>query len=305
MDTLAWAVFFGLVGALLVLDLFLHREDTSPTISHALMWSGFWISLALLFNVWVYFYKGSEAALNFLAGYLVEKSLSVDNIFVFLVIFKAFQIPPKYRHKILFFGVLGAIVMRAIFIVGGIALVSHFSWSFYVFGLFLILTGIKIALQKDEEIHPEKNPIILYIQKWMPLTHSCESGKFFVNSGSKRQATPLFLALIAIELSDLVFAIDSVPAILGITTDLFIVFTSNIFAILGMRSLYFALEGLADLFHYLHYGLAAILIFIGCKMVLMEYIHVPITLSLGVIGLLLGASLVASLIFPKKISKNE
>ncbi len=261
-----------------------------------LLWTLFWISLALLFNLGVYYFKGSEAGINFLTGYLVEKSLSVDNLFIFLLIFRAFHIPHEYRHKILHWGIIGAIAMRAIFILAGLALVQRFEAIFYLFGAFLVLAGIKLIFQTDKEIHPEKNPIILSLKRWIPVTHSMEGGRFFIG----KAATPLFLALVAIESSDLIFAFDSIPAIFGITTDPFIVFTSNIFAILGLRSLYFVLESLIDSFKHLHYGLAAILIFIGTKMFAHTWIDISPLLSLSVIVVCITVS-----ILPTFLVKNR
>lgn len=256
-----------------------------------LILTAFWITLALLFCIGVYFSMGYEPAVNFLTGYLVEKSLSVDNLFIFLLIFKAFQIPKQYRHKILFWGIFGAVVMRALFIFAGLALISYFDWVFYLFGLFLLYAGYKIFLQTDQEIHPEKNPLVLWFQKWLHVTHSMEGGRFFI----RRNATPLFLALVAIETSDIIFALDSIPAIFGITTDPFIVLSSNLFAILGLRSLYFVLESTLDTFKYLHYGLSAVLVFIGTKMLLHSVVEISPLFSLGVILLCLTLSILPSL----------
>lgn len=297
---LTWIIFSVLILVALAIDLGLHADNKKPTLSSAIYWSLFWILLALGFNTWIYYERGVEPALNFLASYLVEKALSVDNLFVFLVIFKAFHIPSHLRHMVLFWGVIGAIVMRAIFIAGGIALVSHFEFIFYIFGLFLIYTGFKLACQKEEEIHPEQNPIILWFQKWIPVDANCNTEHFFIQKAGAWYATPLFLALLAVEISDLIFALDSIPAVLGITTDPLIVFTSNIFAILGLRSLYFALEKTLELFQYLHYGLAIILIFIGLKMLIADFYHVPITTSLAFIGITLLLSIGASMLHTKK-----
>lgn len=256
----------------------------------------FWIGLALLFNLYIYVTRGSETATNFLTAYLVEKSLSVDNLFVFLLIFKAFHIPPVHQHKILFWGILGAIVMRIIFIFAGLALIQKFSWIFYLFGAFLIYAGYKMFKQKDLEIHPEKNPVILVLEKWFPVTHSIEGGKFLY----KGMATPLLLSLVAIETSDIIFALDSIPAVIGITTDPYIVISSNLFAILGLRSLYFVLEAKISAFEYLHYGLSAILIFIGVKMFLHSYLSLPPLVSLIVILVILALSILPSFINQKR-----
>lgn len=299
----SWFVFLAVVIFSLALDLGVRNATPKKPVRHALKWSAFWIGLSLAFNVWVYFSRGSEAALNFFTGYLIEKALSVDNLFVFLMIFNAFQIPHHLRHKILYWGILGAFVMRALFICGGIVVVNLFQPIMYVFGAFLIYTGFHLLKKQTEEIHPERNPIIVRLQRLIPITHSMKSGSFFIKENGKIHATPLFLALIAVETSDLIFAIDSIPAIFGITTDPYIVLTSNIFAILGLRSLYFALEGMIDLFHHLHYGLAAALIFIGLKMVLEDWIHIPIAYSLGFIFLALSASIIASLIDKKPKGK--
>lgn len=256
----------------------------------------FWIGLALLFNLYIYFAEGSVAATNFLTAYLVEKSLSVDNLFVFLLIFKAFHITSQHQHKILHWGILGAIVMRIIFIFAGLALIQRFTWLFYIFGAFLIYAGYKLLWQKEEETHPERNPIILILEKWIPVTHSMESGKF-IHQG---MMTPLFLALISIESSDLVFALDSIPAVIGITTDPFIVISSNLFAILGLRSLYFVLESKISAFKYLHYGLSCILLFIGAKMFAHDWVHIQPLVSLFVILTILALSLLPSLFIRNK-----
>lgn len=290
-----WTIFSLAIVIALAVDLGLHSKHLKPTVKSAVLWSIFWIFLALCFNAWIYFAEGKVPALNFLTSYLVEKALSVDNLFVFLVIFKTFQIPSELRHKVLFWGVVGAIVMRALFILGGIALVSHFSFVFYIFGLFLIYTAYKLAFQHEEELHPDQNLILSSIKKWIPLNTTIKSDHFFIKKEGKWFATNLFLALLAVEISDLVFALDSIPAVLGITTNLMIVFTSNIFAILGLRSLYFALEKTLDLFQHLHYGLAAILAFIGIKMLIADFYHVPTYQSLGFIGLAIMVSIGASL----------
>lgn len=296
---ITWTIFTIVVLLALLIDLGLHSNKEKIPTSEALVWSIVWILLAFGFNLWIYYDIGTEPALRFLTAYVVEKSLSVDNLFVFLLIFKSFSIPPRLRHKVLFWGVVGAIVMRAVFIAGGIALVNHFSFMFYIFGLFLIYTGFKLAFQNEKEIHPEKNPIILWVKRFVRVDSSSKTDRFFTKQGNAWSITPLFLALIAVEISDVIFAIDSIPAVLGITTDPMIVFTSNIFAILGLRSLYFVLEKTLDYFHYLHYALAAILCFIGVKMLLAEFWHPPIALSLGFIAGTLALSIAASFIKPK------
>lgn len=296
----SWLFFIGLITFCFAIDLSVHKRKPSDRLYSAVLWSAFWIGLALAFNLWVYFRFGKEDALAFLAGYLVEKSLSVDNLFVFLLIFKAFQIPHQYRHDVLFWGIIGALIMRAIFIAAGITLVTLFDSALYIFGAFLVYTGFKLFFPEKEALHPEQNPIVLWFQRWIPVTHKLEGNHFFVRENGKLLATPLFLSLIAIEVSDLIFAVDSIPAILGITTKPYIVYTSNIFAILGLRSLYFVLEKMFELFHHLHYGLAVILIFIGLKMILADFIHIPIWTSLGFIMLSLTLSIVASLLTTPK-----
>lgn len=291
-----WVIFITAIVLSLVFDLRMHAKK-----SNALGWSLFWVLLSLGFNAWIWAAFGDEAALQFFTCYLVEKSLSVDNLFVFLVIFKAFQTPPKLRHKVLFWGVIGAMLMRALFILGGIALVHRFSFIFYIFGLFLIYTGLKLAFQKEKEIAPEQNPFILLFKRWMPVYMDYSSPHFFLKHEGIWYATPLFLSLLAVEITDLVFAIDSIPAVLGITLNPMIAFTSNIFAVLGLRSLYFVLEQSLEYFQYLHHALAVILIFIGFKMLLADFWHIPISSSLIFIILTLLIALGASLLFkPKK-----
>jgi len=297
-----WGPLFSLffVG-LLLLDLlvFQKKAHTVPA-KEALLLTSFWISLALLFDVGIYFLRGHDLALKFLAGYLLEYSLSIDNIFVFLLIFTYFQVPPQYQHKALFWGILGAQIMRALFIITGITLINKFHWIIYVFGVFLIYTGIKLLGEKDKNIKPEKNPVLRIFKRFMPVTEGYENGNFFVRRGKRLFATPLFIVLLVLESTDVVFAVDSIPAILAITTNTFIVYTSNMFAILGLRSLYFALAALMRLFHYLNYGLAFILMFVGIKMLIHDFYHVPILAALGVILGTLTLSVIASVLFPKK-----
>lgn len=262
--------------------------------------SAFWIAISLLFNLWIYWSRGYDSAMNFLTGYLIEKALSVDNLFVFLLIFSYFHIPQEYRHKVLFWGILGAIILRGVFIALGVVLIQRFDWLFYVFGLFLIYSAYKLAMEKDKEIDPEKNPLILWLESYIPVTRTVKNGRFFVKINGILHATPLLLALISVETTDVIFAIDSIPAIFGITQDPFIIYTSNIFAILGLRALYFALANLMDLFHHLHYGLAAILFLIGMKMLTKDFFHLPISLALGLIAAILTFSILASLLWPKK-----
>ncbi len=285
---------------MLVLDLTVfHRKAHTIKFKEALGWSAFWISLAGIFAVLVYFWHGKATALDFVTGYLIEESLSVDNLFVFLLIFKFFKVPGQFQHKVLFWGIVGALVMRFIFIWAGVALINRFHWIIYVFGAFLVYTGIKLFKQEDSDVQPQQNPVLRGFRKIMPVTKDYVGGKFFVRDRGL-YATPLFLVLLVIETTDVVFAADSIPAILAITRDPFIVYTSNVFAILGLRSLYFALAGMMELFHYLHYGLAVILTFIGVKMLISNYYHLPTAVALGVVAGVLAISVVASLAFPKK-----
>ena len=295
-----WVGFNLFVLLMLALDLgVFHRHTHEVKMKEALTWSGVWIGLALIFNLIIYFWKGPVVGLQFLTGYLIEKSLSVDNIFVFVLLFSYFQVPAKYQHKVLFWGILGALLMRAAFIVAGTALIVKFHWIIYIFGAFLIFTGIRMAMNKGTKIDPEKNPVVRGFKKLFPVTNEYHGSKFWVRQAGKMAATPLFIVLILIEFTDLIFAVDSIPAILAITSDPFIVYTSNVFAILGLRSLYFALAGLMHLFTYLHYGLAAILVFVGSKMLLTDIYKIPIGLSLGIILLILVASIVPSLLKKK------
>ncbi|HEX2961934.1 MAG TPA: TerC family protein, partial [Ignavibacteriales bacterium] len=291
-----WILFLVFVLIMLFLDLgVFHKTSHVVKVKEALIWSAVWIGLALLFNLGIYFWKGEQKALEFFTGYLIEKSLSVDNIFIFVLVFSFFKVPPLYQHKVLFWGIFGALVMRVIFIFAGVALIEQFHWIIYVFGVFLIYTGIRMISEKDKEIHPEKNPVLKLAQKYIRVLPSFEEDKFFVKRNSLTYATPLFIVLLFIETTDLIFAVDSIPAILAISSDPFIVFTSNVFAILGLRSLYFALAGIIEKFVYLSYGLALILMFVGLKMLLTDVFHIPIGISLGVIALILTASIVLSL----------
>ncbi len=296
-----WWIFFTLVFiVLLVVDLLLHRKDHVINIKEALLWSGIFIGVALIFNAFVYVWYDHEKAFQFLTAYVIEKALSVDNIFVFLMLFTYFRVPQQYEHKVLFWGILGAIVMRAVFIFAGIALIQMFHWILYIFGVFLIITGLKMAFKSDEEIHPDKNFVLRLFRKFVPVTKDYQNGHFFIRQGKYFAATPLFVVLIAIETTDLIFAIDSIPAVLAISSDPFIVYTSNIFAILGLRALYFALAGFMKLFQYLHYGLSLILVFIGVKMLLPEEYKIPIPIVLGLIVGILTLSILVSIWFPKK-----
>jgi tellurite resistance protein TerC len=290
-----WVIFNLFVVAMLALDLGLfHRRKHVISVSESLKWSAFWITLALVFNAGIYIWMGPDKALKFLTGYLIEKSLSVDNIFVFFLIFSYFGINPLYQHKVLFWGILGALIMRIIFIVTGITLILKFHWITYLLGIFLIVSGIKMGLQKKKEVDPERNPVLRLFKRFLPMTVGDGGGKFFVREDGRLFATSLFVVLIAVETTDVVFAADSIPAILAITLDPFIVYTSNVFAILGLRMLYFALAGLMPLFHLLHYGLSLILVFVGIKMLLVNVYKMPVGIALGVVACILAVSVVAS-----------
>jgi tellurite resistance protein TerC len=311
-----WIGFNLFVLALLALDLgVFHQKAHKVSIREATIWSVVWITLSLLFNVGIYFfwdniapasdYSNSEAALAFLTGYLLEKSLSVDNIFIFVVIFTYFAVPAIYQHRVLFWGILGALIMRGILIVIGATLLKEFHWIIYVFGAFLIFTGVRMAIERNEEAHPEKNPVIKLLRRIMPVTENYEGEKFFVRRLGKLMATPLFLVLLVVESTDLIFAVDSIPAIFAVTDDPFIVYTSNVFAILGLRSLYFLLAGVVDKFHYLKLGLSAVLVFVGVKMVLTDIYKIPIGLSLAVIASILTISIVASIRRARRLLELE
>ncbi|HKU42422.1 MAG TPA: TerC family protein [Polyangiales bacterium] len=294
-----WAGFIAFVLALLAIDLgVFHRQAHEVTLKEAGIWSAVWVALALVFNVGVYFWFGAQTALEFTTGYLIEKALAVDNIFVFVVIFATFSVPAAYQHRVLFWGVLGALIMRAGFILAGGAFLQRFHWAIYVFGGILAITGVKLLVQRNEEVHPEKNPVVRLFQRFVPVTTQYHGDKFTVVQQGRRYATPLLLTLVAIEVSDLIFAVDSIPAIFAVTPDPFIVFTSNIFAILGLRSLYFLLAGVITKFTYLKVGLSFVLIFVGIKMLIMDVFKIPIGVSLGVIAGILGLSVLVSLLRP-------
>jgi tellurite resistance protein TerC len=301
-----WIGFNVFVLAMLALDLgVFHRKAHAVSGKEALGWSIVWITLSLIFNAVIYFYwdrmmpestyTNRDAALAFLTGYLIEKSLSVDNIFVFILIFSFFGVPAAYQHRVLFWGILGALVMRGILIVVGAALLEQFHWIIYVFGAFLIFTGIRMAWKHDENVEPDKNPVVKFFRRFMPVTENFEKDQFFVRRAGKLMATPLFLILLVVESTDLIFAVDSIPAIFAVTQDPFIVYTSNVFAILGLRALYFLLANVMDKFQYLKFGLSAVLIFVGTKMVIADFYKIPITISLGVVAGILTISILASL----------
>ena len=296
-----WVAFNGFVLLMLALDLgVFHKKLHVVSVKEALIWSGIWIFLALCFNGFIYYVFGETKALEFFTGYVIEKALSVDNIFVFVLIFSFFQIPAIYQHKVLFWGIIGALIMRIIFIFAGIALLEKFHWTIYLFGAILIFTGIKMLFDKDKKIEPDKNPVIKFFKRFFPTTNDLHGDKFFIKQNQKTLATPLFVALIMIEVTDLIFAVDSIPAILAVTQDHFIVYTSNVFAILGLRSLYFALANIIERFKYLAVGLAIILVFVGIKMVIIDFFKIPIHFSLLIIFLILTSSVLFSLVKTKK-----
>ena len=308
-----WAAFVGFVLVMLVLDLFVFGGNKAHKVSakEAAIWSLVWVSMALLFNAALWWYISGSAgqevadrkALEFLTGYLIEKSLSVDNVFIFLLIFTAFQVPAEYQRRVLIYGVLGAIVMRAVMILAGAWVVREFSWVLYIFGAFLVFTGIRMLVMAEKEPDLENNPVLKFARRHLRVSEGDHGEKFSVMKDGVRYFTPLFLVLILIEVSDLVFAVDSIPAIFAITTDPFIVFTSNIFAIMGLRALYFLMADVADRFHLLKYALAMVLAFIGTKMLIAPWYHVPVAASLAIVVVLIGSSVVASLIATRKVTK--
>jgi len=302
---LFWIIFSIIIFTVLAIDLgILNRKAHKISLKEALAWSGVWISIALIFNIFVYFQFGKVKALEFLTGYVIEYSLSIDNIFVFILVFSFFSVKPQYQHKVLFWGILGALIMRAIFIFAGVALINRFHWIVIIFGGFLLISGIKMLLQKEDvAVEPEKNGLVRLFRRFLPVSDTLHGDALFIRQDKKLYATPLFLVLLVIESTDLIFAVDSIPAVLAISKDTFIVFTSNIFAILGLRSLYFAVSGVMELFRYLKVGLAIVLSFVGLKM-LASYFHfeIPIILSLAIILMLLLVSILASLIIRKKES---
>ncbi|HXH30819.1 MAG TPA: TerC family protein [Bacteriovoracaceae bacterium] len=292
-----WVSFIVFILVILALDLgIFHKKSHAVGFKESIIWSGVWIALSMAFNVVILYWRGQDDFMLFLTGYVIEKSLSVDNLFVFLLIFGYFKIPNQYQHKVLFYGILGALIMRAFFIWAGIAILERFAWVIYIFGGFLIVSGIKMLMPHGDDHDLEKSWVIVWTKKLFPCSPHFHGDKFFVRLGGVWTITPLFITLVFVEFSDLVFAIDSIPAIIGITNDPFLVFTSNVFAILGLRSLYFALKGFADMFHYLKYGLSIILMFIGVKMLISHYYHVPVLVTMMVIFLVLLVSVLASII---------
>ncbi len=295
-STTAWVVFSLVVLGMLALDLgVFHRKAHKESMREALTWSIVWISVALLFNGGVFLAFGSQKGMEFLAAYLIEKSLSVDNIFVFVAIFTYFSVEARYQHRVLFWGIMGALVMRGIFIYAGIALIERFQWVTYLLGGFLVLTGLKFA-KEETEIQPDRNPVVRFFREIVPVTATFRGQSFFVRENKRWLATPLMVVLLVVEITDVIFATDSVPAVLSVSRDPFIVYSSNVFAILGLRALYFVLAGAMVKFIYLRYGLAAILIFVGGKMLVHGFIHVPILVSLGVIAGLLSFSIYLSVL---------
>lgn len=296
-----WIGFTLIILTLLGIDLYrFYRHPHAIGLKEALITSAGWIFLAFLFNGWIYITFGSQPALEFLTGYLVEESLSIDNLFIFLLLFSHFKVPENAKHQVLFYGVLGAIVMRGLLIWGGITLIHHFEWIFIVFGLFLIFTGIRLFFASPEKEDDQHNKIYEWLKKYIPFTDQTKGEEFFVKIQGKWMATPLFALLVCIEITDLIFALDSVPAILGITTNPFIVYTSNIFAILGLRALFFALQGIMKRFYLLHYALSFILVFIGLKMTFINFIHVPTWITLSVLVGILSITVLASILIPQK-----
>ena len=301
-----WILFNLFVLAMLALDLgVFHRKAHAVSLRESSIWTALWVVLALVFNLGVWHYLGAQRGLEFLTGYLIEKSLSVDNIFVFALLFSYFAVPAKYQHKVLFWGILGALVMRAVMIAAGAALLNRFAWIIYLFGAFLILTGIKMILQREREIHPEQNPLVRGFRRIVPVTADYRGARFFLRERGRWMATPLFLVLFLVEVSDVIFAVDSIPAIFAVTRDPFIIYTSNVFAILGLRSLYFALAGVIDRFHYLKIGLGIVLAFVGAKMILG---HTPwkidTAVALGVIVAVLAISVLASVVWPRRTTRG-
>ncbi len=299
-----WLAFFAIIGFMLVLDLgVFHKKSHKVSIKESLAWTAVWITLAMLFNAWVYHSMGAQKGLEFLTGYVIEKALSVDNIFVISLIFTYFRVPSQYQHRVLFWGVLGALFFRIIFIFAGVALIEKFNWMIYVFGGFLIFTGLKMLKEEEKHIEVEANPLIKFVKKFWKISPNFDGENFRTTVNGVRHFTPLFLVLIMIETTDIIFAVDSIPAILAITPDPYIVFTSNVFAILGLRSLYFALNGIMEMFEYINYALSGILVFVGIKMIIAPWYHFPTIISIGIIVGMLVASVIASIYFPKKNKK--
>jgi tellurite resistance protein TerC len=303
---MAWISFTAIVLIMLVLDLgVFHRQAHIVGLREAGLMSAFWIALALLFNVGVFWWYGPQRGLEFFTGYIIEKALSVDNLFVFVVVFAYFAVPATLHHWVLFWGILGALIMRGLFIIIGAALLQKFHWIMYIFGGFLVFTGIKFMVQGDDEVQPERNPLYRLFKRVMPLVPEYRGSRFFVIELGRRHATPLVLVLLTVETTDLIFALDSIPAVFAVTRDPFIVYTSNIFAILGLRALYFLIAGVMGLFHYLKIGLALVLMFVGLKMLVADLYHLPIPVSLAVIATLIGGAILLSILRPLPSAGNE
>lgn len=301
-----WVGFIAFVLAMLALDLgVFNRTPHVVTTREALTWTTVWVGLALVFAGGLAIFADHQAALTFLTGYVIEESLSVDNIFVIVLIFQYFAVPAQYQHRVLFWGILGALIMRGLFIGLGAALLARFEWIIYIFGALLVVTGIRMAVKQDEEFDGEQNVVVKFVRRFLPVTAGYQGKHFFTLENGKRHATPLFLVLVLVETTDLIFAIDSIPAIFGITRDPFLVFTSNIFAVMGLRSLFFLLANVVTKFHLLKYGLAVILTFVGSKMILEVWMHIPILVSLGVVIGVLAASIAASLVWPEAKQPSE
>ncbi len=307
MPVWAWVGFFVFIAAMLALDLGVFQRDAHEVkMKEALVWCGVWFALAMAFNVLIWSWRGSELGQQFLASYLIELCLSVDNVFVFILVFAYFKVPSRWQHRVLFWGIIGAVLMRAVFILVGVSVIQRFSWVLYIFGAFLVYTGIKMAIpSKDEEVHPENNPVVRLFRRFYPVAPHNDHGHFFTRHEGKRMATPLFIVLLVVETTDVVFALDSIPAVLAITSDGFVALTSNIFAILGLRSLYFALSGIMQLFRYLKIGLAMILVFIGVKMLIAPWLHVTTTVSLAVIASVLTMSVLLSLLIKESPNSRK
>lgn len=294
-ETLLFLGFNIFVLLMLAVDLgVFNREPHKISIRESLIWSGVWVGLSVLFGIGMWLFEGPNVGLEYFSGYLIEKSLSMDNLFVFLMIFTFFKVDKKYQHEVLFWGILGALIFRGLFIFAGVAILNKFHWVIYLLGAFLVYTGIKMAFQEDRDVDVEHNPILIFVRKIFPVSEQYHGKKFFIRKSGKLLATPLLVVLIAIETTDIMFAVDSIPAILAITRDPFIVYSSNVFAILGLRALFFALSGIMQLFEYLHYGLAAILSFVGLKMLFSEFVHIPVWIALGVIAVILTVTIIAS-----------
>jgi tellurite resistance protein TerC len=303
---LLWIVFNLLVLFLLALDLSIfHRRPRAVSFREAAAWSVFWVVVSLGFNLWIWRHYGSGPGLEFLTGYVIEKSLSVDNLFVFAMLFRYFAVEPRYEHRVLYWGILGAIVLRGVMIVAGVALIQHFAWVLYLFGAFIVYAGLKMLLRKDKAIHPEKNLVVRWVQKHLPLTKEYANERFFVRREGAWRATPLFLALLVLEAADLAFAVDSIPAIFAITRDPFIVYSSNVCAILGLRALYFLLAGALRYLRYLDVGLGAVLIFVGGKMLGEHCVTIPTHVSLLIVGAMLAVSVMASLLSTRPQTRSH